>query len=133
MAYRSEAGDPALIADLNARIDRLPVWGVSVAAVVAVAFSWFFSFYDITSIGIALPVIAKQFHLAGAALALPISLNLFGYVVGAYVFGTVADYIGRKRTYQIILLILTVGAALTAVSWNGLSLALFRMLTGVWV
>lgn len=95
------------------------------------AFSFFFSFYDITSIGVALPVIAQQFHLTGADIALPVSLNLFGYAIGAYLFGTLADYIGRRRAYQLTMIFLTFGALLTAFSWNDASLSIFRLLTGV--
>ena len=119
------------ISHLNARMDRLPFWGVSGGAKATLALAYFFAFYDIISIGVALPTIAKQFHLAGAALALPITTNLFGYIVGAYGFGTMADYLGRKRALQWALLALTLGATLTAFSWNDASLAAFRFITGI--
>ena len=52
-------------------------------------------------------------------------------MVGAYVLGTAADYIGRRKALIISVVILTVGALLTAFSWDVVSLAIFRALTGI--
>ena len=120
-----------MVASLNARLDRLPRWGISESAKAALAFAYFFAFYDIISIGVALPTIVTQFHLSGAAIALPITANLFGYIVGAYGFGTLADYMGRKKALMGSLLILACGALLTAFAWNNASLTAFRFVTGI--
>lgn len=126
-----DAEERRIVATTNARIDRIPVWVLPFGATLMLVMSYFFAFYDITSIGVALPVVVKVFRLNSVQIALPISLNLFGYVVGAYLFGTVADWLGRRPAYQITLGCLTIGAILTGLSWNDLSLALFRFLTGI--
>lgn len=121
----------AAIAGLNARIDRLPVWGLSWAVLAVVGLSYFFAFYDISTIAFTLPVVSKQFGLSGYALALPVTANLVGYVIGAYALGNIADVIGRRAALLITVVILTVGSILTALSWNGLSLDVFRFITGL--
>lgn len=119
------------IAGLNARIDRLPAWGLSRAVFAVVGLSYFFAFYDISTVSYTLPVITRQFGLSGYALALPVTANLAGYVIGAYALGTVADVIGRRAALLITVAIMTAGGVLTALSWNGPSLDVFRFITGL--
>lgn len=119
------------ITDIHARIDRLPRFPLPAGTLVLMAILYFFSYYDITVIGDALPSIAAQYHLASGQLALPVTLNLAGYVVGAYLFGNIADYLGRRRALLITLAVLTIGALLTALSWGIVSLSVFRLVVGV--
>lgn len=121
----------AHIAELNARIDRLPRWGLNTFAFLVLAIGWFFIFYDLTVIGFTLPVLVQTFHLTGTESALPVSANLFAYMIGAYALGSWADYVGRRRAFQWSLGIMGVGAILTALSWNLASLTIFRGLTGL--
>ena len=124
-------GDAAHIDELNARIDRLPAFPLPTAARVVLALLYFFAFYDITVIGVTLPTIAAHFDLTTSQLGYPVTANLAGYVVGAYVLSTVADYVGRRRALVMTLSVLTVGALLTAFLWNVVSLAVFRLVVGV--
>jgi putative MFS transporter len=119
------------VAELGARLDRLPVFGLSRVLFVLVGAAYFFTFYDITAIGVTLPVLAQQFHLTGADIALPVTTNLFAYIVGAYVLSSAADYLGRRRAFAISVGLLFVGGVLTALSWNATSLAVFRAITGL--
>lgn len=119
------------VANLNARLDRLPSLGLSRLMFVVIGAAYFFTFYDITAIGVTLPVLAQQFGLHGPDLALPVTTNLFAYIVGAYLLSSAADYIGRRRALAIAVLLLFVGAVLTALSWDLASLAIFRAVTGI--
>src|SRR3954447_12391887 len=119
------------VALLNARLDRLPAFGLSRWVFVVVGAAYFFTFYDITAIGVTLPVLEQQFGLSGTELALPVTTNLFAYIVGAYVLSSAADYIGRRRALALSVLLLFIGSILTALSWNLESLAIFRAVTGL--
>ena len=123
--------DLARVADVNARLDRLPTFGVAPVLFAVVGAAYFFTFYDITAIGVALPVLAEQFDLTKTDLALPVTTNLFAYIVGAYLLSSVADYIGRRRALAVAVVLLFVGAVLTALSWDLTSLAIFRAVTGL--
>lgn len=78
-----------------------------------------------------LPILGKQFHISGTELALPVTTNLFAYVVGAYALASLADYIGRRKAFAISVALLFVGGILTAFSWDLPSLAIFRAITGL--
>jgi putative MFS transporter len=116
---------------LNARIDRLPGFPLSGAVRVVLALLYFFAFYDITVIGVALPTIAKDLDLSTAELSIPVTTNLVGYVVGAYLFSTLADYLGRRRALIFTLSVLSIGGLLTGFSWNVGSLSGFRFIVGI--
>jgi MFS family permease len=51
-------------------------------------------------------------------------------VIGALVFGWLTDRFGRKRMFYITLGLYLLGVALSAFSWNFLSFAVFRFITG---
>lgn len=55
-------------ADILARLNRIPVWSLPRCYLVIIGLGYFFTFYDITNIGFALPAIADRFALAGPAV-----------------------------------------------------------------
>lgn len=118
-------------ARLSARIDRMPAYGFGLALFIIVGASYFFTFYDITAIGVTLPTLTKVLHLTDAQEATPVTANLFAYIIGAYGLSTVADYIGRRRALVISVLVLAGGSLLTAFSWDLGSLTVFRFITGL--
>jgi putative MFS transporter len=119
------------VAELNARIDRLPTWGLSKMVFVVVGFAYFFAFYDISAIAFTLPELSKLFHLSGNQIAYPVTANLLGYLVGAYALGNIADYLGRRQALLLTVIVLAVGGLLTAMSWGLWSLSIFRFITGL--
>lgn len=127
----SAVPDSRRIAEINARIDRMPIWGLSPLVYVVLGFCYLLAFYDIAVIGAALPRIVVDMHLTTADEGLPITSNLIGYVIGAYSLGAVADRLGRRTSLAICVLVLTVGALATAASWDLGSLTLFRFVTGI--
>lgn len=118
-------------ARINARLDRLPSWGLSPAAYLVLGACYMLAYYDIAVIGLALPKIASSLSLTGADEGLPITTNLIGYMVGAYLLGNIADAVGRRRALALVVSVLTVSAVLTALSWNIASLSAFRFLEGL--
>lgn len=118
-------------AELNARIDRLPKWGLSPIVLVIVGISYFFAFYEITAISYTLPTLTERFGITEAQAAYPVSANLLAYAIGAYVLGNVADSVGRRKALLITVIILAIGGFLTALSWDVWSLTAFRFITGI--
>lgn len=119
------------IARLNARIDRLPSWGLNRSVFFILGFSFFFVFYDVTSFGFALPTLARVLKISPVAEALPVSVNLFAYVIGSYGLSSAADYVGRRSAIRWALVILALGSLLTTFSWSLTSLTVFRGVTGL--
>jgi len=118
-------------ARVSARLDRLPVWGLSPLVYVVLGLCYLLCFYDISVIGVTLPSITASLHLTGSGEQLPIIWNLVGYMVGAFGLGNVADRLGRRRTLAIVVVVLTVAAVLTAFSQNAVELAIFRFIAGI--
>lgn len=118
-------------AQVAARIDRLPAWGLSPSVYLVLGLCYVLAYYDISVIGVALPRIAADLHLSKSGVELPITANLIGYVVGAFGLGNVADRLGRRKTLAIVVVVLTVASVLTALSQNAAELTAFRFLAGV--
>jgi putative MFS transporter len=97
---------------------------------IALGFTYFFSYYDITAMGVTLPSVVKDFNVSAGQAGIAITGNLLCYIVGAYCLGTLADYIGRRRALMLCVGVLTAGGLLTALSWNLVSLTVFRCITG---
>lgn len=125
-----EASFEPLDAELNARIDRLPRWGLSPVVYFVLGLSYFFAFYEISAIAFTLPTLTKRFDITEAQAAYPVAANLLGYAVGAYALGNIANYMGRRRALILTVMVLTLGGLLTALSWDVWSLSAFRFVTG---
>lgn len=116
--------------DINQRLDRLPNWALSPLAKMVFVGAYFFAFFDIVSIGAALPSISSNLHLTSSDIALPLSAGLVGYILGSLILGTIADRIGRRRVLFFTLLLLAVSSLLCAFAQNIEMLSLFRLLVG---
>ncbi|MEU4224811.1 MFS transporter [Nonomuraea sp. NPDC026600] len=121
---------PVSARGVDARIDAMPRVGLNRAAWLALMLCFFFANYDISVLAITLPAMRDEFGLTGAALGYPITWNLVGYCIGAYLFGRVADRYGRQKGLTLTIAALGVGGFLTAFSWDVWSLTFFRFLTG---
>lgn len=115
---------------VDARIDAMPKVGLNRVAWIALMLCFFFANYDISVLAITLPSIRDEFGLAGAELGYPITWNLVGYCIGAYLFGHIADRYGRQKGLALTIGALGLGGFLTAFSWDVWSLTFFRFLTG---
>jgi putative MFS transporter len=119
------------IAELNARIDRLPRSGLHPLVFLIVGLSYFFAFYEISTFAYTLPTMKGVLGLAGNELAYPVSANLAGYAIGSFLLGRLADQRGRRVAMMLTVAIVALAAVLTAASWDIWSLTAFRFLSGV--
>ncbi|HEX7325546.1 MAG TPA: MFS transporter [Rhodanobacteraceae bacterium] len=128
-----------VVPDLNARSvlarqDRIPVWTLPGWYLAVIGIGYFFTFFDITDIGFAMPAIARQFHLTGSeALFVALAVGLIGYAIGSIVIGGVSDRLGRYRVLIATLTITAIGSFLDATATGLITLTLWRFLTGIGV
>ena len=116
--------------DLIAALDEASLSRFHLRAVVVSGMGFFTDAYDLFVIGIASALIAKDWNLSSGRLALLNSTMLAAAFLGAFVFGRLADLLGRKRVYWMVAAIMIVGALGSALAPSYWVLIAFRVLLG---
>jgi putative MFS transporter len=120
--------------DILARQDRIPTWSLPWTYLAIIGLGYFFTFYDITDIGFAIPAINTQFHLSSTeSLFAALAIGLIGYIVGSLAIGALADRYGRFRLLLVTILLTAIGSFGDAASQGIVTLTLFRFITGMGV
>ena len=126
-------------------IDERPIWsdGTSLKSVPMTRMQWriwslaaagkFFEGFVVFMTGVALPLIAREFHIVAAEKGLISAASLAGILIGAVLLGGLSDYFGRKRMFIaemvifcafLALLILCTGFVSLVICLFGLGMAL---------
>jgi AAHS family benzoate transporter-like MFS transporter len=89
-----------------------------------------FDGYCLFIYGAAVPLLLQAFHIDLTQAGVIGSYAPIGAGLGALVFGSVADRIGRKKTIVLCILIFCAGMTLTGLSGGPVSFSVFRVITG---
>ncbi len=111
-------------------LDEAPIGRFHLRAVVVSGMGFFTDAYDLFIIGIASALIAKDWNISSAMLALLNSTMLGAAFLGALAFGRFADLVGRKRVYWMVAAIMIVGSVGSALAPTFWVLIVFRFLLG---
>lgn len=87
--------------------------------------------FDFFIIGVANPLIAKDFGLDAAEKGLVSAAAIVGAIVGAGLLGPLGDKLGRARLFRFDLWLFVVFSVLCVFAWDEWSLIAFRFLLGV--
>ncbi|HET8980206.1 MAG TPA: MFS transporter [Solirubrobacteraceae bacterium] len=122
------------VAGILARQDRINVWALPWFYLAIIGTGYFFTFYDISDIGFAMPQIQTQFHLTGnESTFLALAIGLIGYAAGSVAIGTLADRFGRFRMLILTITLTAIGSFGDAASNGVVALIIFRFITGMGV
>ncbi|GAA2892724.1 MFS transporter [Streptomyces mexicanus] len=124
-------GSSEVVDLVNARIDRLPRWGLARVAFVILGLAYFIDIYDVTIVGYTLTAMTGHFHLSTTEVTVMLTGNAITTALGAFLFGALGDVLGRRRTYIVGMAALGLTALLCALAWNAPSLVTFRVLSGL--
>ena len=120
-------------ADIPARLDRLPWSRWHWRVVLALGIAWVLDGLEVTIVGSIGSVLERSDTLAlsAAQIGWTGSLYVGGAVVGALMFGRLADALGRKRLFLLTLAVYMIATVATALSTGFVSFALCRFVTGI--
>ncbi|MDM1285751.1 MFS transporter [Acinetobacter indicus] len=87
--------------------------------------------FDIAAVGFIAPALIAEWSLSPADLAPLFLSGVFGLMLGAFMFGPLADKFGRKRIIIWSVIIFGIGTLISAFSPNLTTLVILRFLTGL--
>src|ERR1700710_469173 len=122
------SGTPVDVAQF---IEQQPVGGFQFRLLLTCAAVLFLDGFDTQAIGYVPPPLAKECGLAQGAHGAVVSAGLFGLMIGALLFGPLADRIGRKKIIIFSTLAFGLGTLATAFVQDVNTLLAIRFLTGL--
>lgn len=116
---------------ISARVERLPLstWHVRMMSIAGIAH--FSDAFDSLAIAVVLPVLAGLWSIPPTEIGFLISAGYVGQMLGAAVFGWVAEKYGRRTSLRWTVAVISVFSLACAFSWNYLSLLVFRTIQGL--
>src|SRR5271157_5887136 len=127
----SAAVHSAANAELVARLERLPVTRRLQIIRVIVGLATFFDAYTVLAIAFAMPQLVSEWKLAPAEVGFIISAGYVGQLIGAVVFGSVAEKLGRLHTLLITIVVFVSMDFACLFAWSGTSMLVFRFVQGI--
>lgn len=98
---------------------------------ISTLFGYGLDFYNILIISFLMSAIQKSLGITLTQAGTITTVTLVGSVFGGVFFGWIGDRIGRKTSLLLTLGLFSLGAILSAFSWNFESLLFFRIITGI--
>jgi MFS family permease len=122
----------AISSSIPGRLDALPWSAWHWRVVIALGVSWLLDGLEVTVVGSIGPMLQRPetLGLGAAEIGWAASAYIGGAVLGALVFGRLADRLGRRRIFLVTLAVYLVATVMTAFSFSLASFALCRFLTG---
>lgn len=123
--------DEKIKTDITYRLDHMPWTGFHTKFVLALGITWILDAFEVVLVSVVLKSMAKSLDISVVQSSWLVSSFLVGALVGALIFGYLADKYGRKKMFFITLLLYSLGTFLTGFANNFEIAVFFRFLTGM--
>ena len=129
----SYAGGPAATANaqLVARLERVPVTRRLLLIRIIIGSATFFDAYTVLVFAFAMPSLVEEWSLTPAWVGFILSAGYVGQLIGAILFGWVAEKIGRLPTLLITIVLFVSMDVACLFAWSGASMLVFRFFQGI--
>jgi putative MFS transporter len=124
---RTAADPPALLA----RMEAVPFSRWHTKARIIMGSATFFDAFDALSLAFVLPVLIPLWQLGPAQIGFLISASYLGQLIGALLFGAIADRRGRVPSATLAIALMSVMGLACATAWSFPALLAFRFLQGI--
>ena len=112
-------------------LDSAPTSRFHRQAVIVSGMGFFTDAYDLFVIGVVASLLKGQWNLSTTQTSWVTGSAILGAFIGAFVFGRIADVLGRKSVYTIVAAIMILGALLSAVAPSLIYLVIARFVLGL--
>jgi putative MFS transporter len=126
----ASAAEAEQVANIAARLERLPLTSYQRGIFAIIATAWFFDSMDLGALTFVLGSIKESFQLTTAEAGLLSSMSFFGMFIGAASAGVLADRFGRSRVFQISMIFWGLGSLFAGLSTTSTMLGAARLLLG---
>jgi MFS family permease len=130
--YLAGVSDTLIRTNIPLRLDRLPWSRFHWLVVLSLGITWLLDGLEVTIVGAVASVLERADTLAftSSQIGFAGSAYLAGAISGALIFGHLTDRFGRKKLFVITLALYVLATTATALSFDFVTFALFRGLTG---
>src|ERR1700733_6071273 len=116
---------------ISARLERLPVTRQLLTIRLVIGTATFFDAYTVLAIAFAMPVLVREWKLSPSDVGMILSCGYLGQLLGAVVFGWLAERIGRVRVLWLTIT-LFVGMDIACLfSTGAVSMIVCRFIQGI--
>ena len=126
-----QTGIAAATQTVSELLDSAPTSRFHRQAVIVSGMGFFTDAYDLFVIGIVASLLAAQWNLSTTQMSWVTGSAILGAFIGAFLFGRIADVLGRKAVYTIVAAIMILGALLSAIAPSFIYLVIARFVLGL--